>query len=85
VTGAERSAVVLRVWCGFCWAAPGAACTGHDQHLTRYLRARRRGLIGRDDMAAVCRSVPVVSAGQIVADPTLPSACNDVTGAQREG
>jgi len=33
---------------------------------------RRRGLIGRDVMTAVCRSLPVVSAGQVVADVTAP-------------
>jgi hypothetical protein len=71
VTDAERVALVLLVWCGFCWAAPGTVCAGHGQHMARYLRAFRCGLVGRDDMAAVCRSVPVVSAGQIVADATV--------------
>jgi hypothetical protein len=68
VTGAECTAVELMVWCGFCWAAPGTACTDEGQHLARYLRADRRGLIDRDAMTAVCRAVPQVSAGHIVAD-----------------
>jgi hypothetical protein len=68
VTDAERAAAALMVWCGFCWAAPGAPCAEEGQHLARYLRAFRRGLIGRDDMTTVCRSLPVVSPGQVVAD-----------------
>jgi hypothetical protein len=36
--------------------------------MARYFRAYRRGLISRNDTAAVCRSLPAVSAGQIVAD-----------------
>jgi hypothetical protein len=73
VTDAERVALARMVWCGFCWAAPGAPCTSRGQHLARYFRAYRRGLIGRDDTAAVCRSLSAVSAGQIVADDA-PSA-----------
>lgn len=42
------------------------------QHLARCLRAVRRGLISRDDMAAVCQSLPTVSAEQIVADVLAP-------------
>jgi hypothetical protein len=72
VTGAERAALALMVWCGFCWAAPGTPCGGEGQHLARYLRAYRRGLIGRDVITAVCQSLPVASAGQAVADMTAP-------------
>jgi hypothetical protein len=72
VTGAERAALVLLVWCGFCWAEPGTACTLEGQHLARYLRAHRRGLIGRDELTSVCRPLPVASAGQLVADMTAP-------------
>ncbi len=73
MTDAERAAVVLLVWCGFCWAAPGAACTNQGQHMARYLRVYRRGLVGRDDLTAVCRSLPVAS-GQVVADMRAPAA-----------
>jgi hypothetical protein len=68
MTGAERTALALRVSCGFCWAAPGTACTDRGQHLARYLRAYRRGLIGRSDLAAICENLPQVSAGQLVAE-----------------
>jgi hypothetical protein len=68
VTDAERAAAALLVWCGFCWAAPGTAWADKGQHLARYLRVHRRGLIDTDDIAAVCRSQPPVSAVQLVAD-----------------
>ncbi len=71
MTGAERAAVALMVWCGFCWAAPGTACAEEGHHLARYLRAYRRGLLGRDDVASACRYVSQVSAGQVVADVTV--------------
>ena len=67
MTDAECATVVLLVWCGFCWTAPGAACMDEGQHLARYLRAYRRGLIGQEVMASVCRSLPAASAGQVVA------------------
>lgn len=56
------------VWCGFCWFAPDAACTEHGQHLARYLRAHRHGLIGREDLTMVCQAVPQLSVGQVIAD-----------------
>lgn len=70
MTSAERTALALLVWCGFCWAAPGAACAEDGQHLARYLRAYRRGLIDRDAVTAICQAMPGISAGQVVADLT---------------
>jgi hypothetical protein len=72
VTGPERAALALLVWCGFCWAAPGTACAEEGQHLARYLRAYRRGLIGKDVVTAICWALPRVSAGQVVADVAAP-------------
>jgi hypothetical protein len=43
VTGSERATLALLAWCGFCWAAPGAACAEEGQRLARFLRAYRRG------------------------------------------
>ncbi len=76
MTDAERAALALLVWCGFCWAAPGTACTGQGHHLARYLRAFRRGLFSREDIASVCRSLPVASAGQVVADVPAPGGAS---------
>jgi hypothetical protein len=66
VNGAEHAAGPLGVWCGFCWAAPGVTCDPEGVHLLRYAWAYRRGLIGRADLIAVCRSVPAITAGQLV-------------------
>jgi hypothetical protein len=67
MTGAQRTPGPLGVWCGFCWVAPGAECSTQGLHLVRYAWAYRRGLISRADLVAVCRSVPAVTAGQLVA------------------
>ena len=64
MTGTED--VALMVSCGFCWAAPGTPCGDDGQHLARYLRGYRRGLIGREVLAALCERLPHVSAGQVI-------------------
>jgi len=74
MTSPGRAALALMAWCGFCWAPPGIACTGHGQHLARYLRAYRRGLINREAMTAVCRTLPMASVGQLVTDIDAPEA-----------
>jgi hypothetical protein len=68
MTGAERATVALLVSCGFCWAVPGTACGDDGQHLARYLRAYRRGLLARDDLTNICGDVPHVSEGLVVAE-----------------
>ena len=70
MTGAERTAVVLMISCGFCWAAPRTACSRGGQHLARYLRAYRRGLLGREELTAICAELPHVSAGVVVVEIT---------------
>ena len=75
MTAAELAGLALTVSCGFCWARPGTACGDHGdhgQHLARYLRAYRRGLIGRDALAVICQDLPQVSAGQVVAEVASP-------------
>ncbi len=54
------------VWCGFCWTPPGTTCDGAGQHFERYLRAHRRGLVGRDMMREICATLGPVSAGRLV-------------------
>jgi hypothetical protein len=68
VTGADRAAVALMVSCGFCWARPGSVCEVEGLHLARFVRAYRRGLISREELAAVCGPLAHVSAGQVVAE-----------------
>jgi hypothetical protein len=52
--------------CPQCWQRPGPACTVSGDHLARYQRAERRGLIGREDLAAVVAGLEVIAAHVIV-------------------
>ena len=57
--------------CPVCWQGPGKACTitGPDgDHLARWQRAERRGLIGREDLAAVVAGLEVLAAHVIIRD-----------------
>ena len=66
-TPAERARLVN---CGRCWARPGAACTPAGDHLARYQRAERRGLVSRAELVSVVATLRVVAAGAIVEDVT---------------
>jgi hypothetical protein len=67
---AERARMVD---CGQCWVPPGGPCClilgmrdGTEwpaDHLARYQRAERRGLISRQELAAVMAGLLVPSAG----------------------
>jgi hypothetical protein len=73
VTGAERGAAALMVPCGFCWAVPGTVCGIDGLHLARFVRAYRRGLLSREELAVLCGPPAQVSAGQVVAEvATMP-------------
>ena len=52
--------------CGQCWQQPGPPCTASGDHLARYLRAERRGLITREDLAAVLAGLDVIAAHVII-------------------
>jgi hypothetical protein len=55
--------------CPQCWQRPGRPCTVADvpgDHLARWQRAERRGLIGRTDLAAVVAGLEVVAGHVIV-------------------
>jgi hypothetical protein len=63
---AER---VRLVNCGQCWQQPGPPCTVSGplgDHLARYQRAERRGLITREDLAAVVAGLEVIAAHVII-------------------
>jgi hypothetical protein len=72
-TPAEAAALALLVVCGHCWAAPGVPCMFSGpagQHLARYQRAERRGLITRAELAAVVAGLDVIAAHVIIPDVT---------------
>ena len=55
--------------CPHCWQRPGPPCTisvPAGDHLARYQRAERRGLITRDELAAVVARLEVVAPHVIV-------------------
>jgi hypothetical protein len=57
--------------CPQCWQRPGRACTvsgASGDHLARWQRAERRGLIGREDLAAVVAGLEVIASHVIVRD-----------------
>ena len=70
-------AVVERVRlmnCGQCWQQPGRPCTitgsaGDD--LARWQRGERRGLISREDLAAIVAGLDVIAAHVIIRDGAL--------------
>ena len=67
-------AVVERVRlmnCGQCWQQPGKPCTVTGRagdHLARWQRAERRGLISREDLAAVVAGLEVIAGHVIIRD-----------------
>ena len=55
--------------CPVCWQRPGKACTitgVPGDHLGRYDRAERRGLIAREDLAAVVADLEVIAEHVII-------------------
>ena len=58
-----------RANCPHCWQRPGLPCTVSGppgDHLARSQRAERRGLIGREDLAAVVAGLEVIAAHVII-------------------
>lgn len=67
----EVSADVRLANCPQCWQRPGPPCTVSGppgDHLARWQRAERRGLITRDELAAVVGGLEVIAAHVIIRD-----------------
>ena len=65
----ETSEVVRLANCPQCWRRPGVPCTVSGppgDHLARWQRAERRGLISREDLAAVVAGLEVIAAHLII-------------------
>lgn len=57
--------------CGQCWQQPGRPCTVSGtagDHLARYQRAERRGLITRAELARVVADLDVIAPHVIIRD-----------------
>ena len=68
---AEISGEARLVNCPQCWQRPGVPCTVSGppgDHLARWQRAERRGVIGREDLAAVVAGLEVIAGHVIIRD-----------------
>ena len=63
------------VQCPVCWQRPGLRCTRFyppGDHLGRYQRAERQGLITRAELGSVVAALEVIAAHVIVRDEVTP-------------
>ena len=54
--------------CGECWQVPGTPCTPEGDHVARFGRAMRRGLISGPDLIAVLQALVVFTNDTVVHD-----------------
>jgi hypothetical protein len=57
-----------RVNCGECWQVPGKPCTPQGDHVARFGRAMRRGLISGPDLIAVLQALDAFTNDTVVYD-----------------
>jgi hypothetical protein len=62
-----RKAVRL-VNCGECWQVPGKPCTPEGDHVARFGRAMRRGLISGPDLLAVLGTLDAFTMATVICD-----------------
>ena len=56
--------------CGECWQVPGKPCTPEGDHVARFGRAMRRGLIGGPDLVAVLGALEAFTTATVICDET---------------
>jgi hypothetical protein len=57
-----------RVNCGECWQVPGKPCTPEGDHVARFGRALRRGLITGTELLAVLGTLDAFTPSTVVCD-----------------
>ena len=57
-----------RVNCGECWQVPGTPCTPEGDHVARFGRALRRGLVTGPELIAVLQALDAFTNTTIVRD-----------------
>ena len=60
--------------CPHCWQVPGRPCvlaSPAGDHLARWLRAERRGVVTRAELAAAVGGLEVIAAHAIIRDGAL--------------
>ena len=60
---------VRRVNCGECWQVPGTPCTPGGDHVARFGRAARRGLISGRELVAVLGRLEAFTTATVVEAP----------------
>jgi hypothetical protein len=58
-----------RATCGECWQVPGKPCTPDGDHVARFGRALRRGLITGPDLIAVLQALDAFTSATVVCTP----------------
>lgn len=59
---------VRQVNCGECWQVPGTPCTPGGDHVARFGRAMRRGLISGPDLVAVLGTLDAFTTATVICD-----------------
>ena len=54
--------------CGECWQVPGKPCTPEGDHVARFGRAMRRGLISGPDLLAVLGTLDAFTTATVICD-----------------
>jgi hypothetical protein len=54
--------------CGECWQVPGKPCTAEGDHVARFGRAMRRGLISGPDLLAVLGTLDAFTTATVICD-----------------
>ena len=57
-----------QVDCGECWQVPGKLCTAEGDHVARFGRAMRRGLISGPDLLAVLGMLDAFTTATVICD-----------------
>ena len=52
--------------CGECWQVPGKPCTPEGDHVARFGRAMRRGLISGPDLLAVLGTLDAFTTATVI-------------------
>jgi hypothetical protein len=65
----EIRELVRQANCGECWQVPGTPCTAEGDHVARFGRAARRGLISGADLVAVLGTLQVFTTATVVKTP----------------
>ena len=62
-----------RANCGECWQVPGKPCTPEGDHVARFGRALRRGLVTGPELITVLQALDAFTNSTIVRDAPLPT------------